>query len=54
MNGIMKIIKKDDIRIISQNFDNLCRITISVRAGYAAEITAAIAEIEGASVIETG
>lgn len=51
MNDVMKIIKKDDISIVSQYFDNLCRMTISVKADYAPDITAKIAEIDGTSLL---
>jgi xaa-pro dipeptidase len=50
MNDVMKIIKKDDITIISQDFDNLCRMKISIRADYAPAITKAIDGIGGTSV----
>lgn len=50
MNDVMKIIKKDDITIISQDFDNLCRMKISIRADYAPSITKAIDGIDGTSV----
>lgn len=50
MNDVMKIIKKDDITIISQDFDNLCRMKISIRADYAPVITKAIDGIDGTSV----
>lgn len=50
MNDVMKIIKKDDITIISQDFDNLCRMKISIRADYAPVITKAIDGIGGTSV----
>ena len=52
MNDVMKIIKKDDITIISQDFDNLCRMTISVRSDHAPDITENIACIDGTSVLE--
>lgn len=39
MNGVMKVIKLMDARIISQTYDNTCSITLSIRKSKATELT---------------
>lgn len=38
MNAVMKIVKEMNLRILSQNFDNTCEISLSVRKGNAIEL----------------
>lgn len=51
MNDVMKIIKGDDIKIIDQQFDNLCKISISIRSDFAPSLTNHIANIDGTSIL---
>ncbi|MEG0010720.1 MAG: YigZ family protein [Muribaculaceae bacterium] len=51
MNDVMKITKGDDIKIISQVFDNLCKMDISIRSDNAPIFTERIAEIDGTSIL---
>lgn len=38
MNGVMKVVKAMEPRIVSQQFDNTCTITLSIRKSLAAEL----------------
>lgn len=38
MNGVMKVIKLMDARILSQTYDNTCSITLSIRKSKATEL----------------
>lgn len=48
MNSVMKIAKSGDVSIVSQQFDNTCRITFRVRQSMIPEIKSRIADIDGA------
>lgn len=52
MNDVMKAIKAPGIKIISQEFDNTCRITISIRSDHAPALKSALSSISGLSVFE--
>lgn len=52
MNDVMKVVKKSDATILSQDFDNTCRMSLSVRADSYAELLARISAIDGTSVVE--
>ena len=45
MNDVMKIVKQPGITTISQQFDNICAMTIAVRSDHAPEITARLTAI---------
>lgn len=47
MNGVMKAVKEEQPRIISQQFDNLCTMTLAVRRGRAAALAAKLRGVEG-------
>lgn len=54
MNNAMKVIKEEHPRIISQNFDNLCTITLSIRTGRADAFEEKFRKIEGANIEKKG
>jgi len=49
MNDVMKAVKSPGILIESQQFDNTCSITISIRADHAPHLRATLANISGVS-----
>lgn len=52
MNSVMRAVKDPEIRIESQEFDNTCRMTLSVRTDRADSMQARLNDIEGTSVID--
>jgi len=52
MNDVMKLIKETEVKVISQDFDNLCRMIIENRADSIPELRTRIENIDGTSVIE--
>lgn len=50
MNGVMKVIKEMEPKVLSQEFDNVCEIRLSIRAGRAKELYARLKKCEGAEV----
>jgi uncharacterized YigZ family protein len=51
MNDVMRLIKNSEMKVVKQEFDNVCKMTIQVNADDAPEIAKKIAEIDGTSVI---
>ncbi len=51
MNGIMKIVKDDNLRIISQKFDMDCEITVRIRKGEAGKLKKKLLKVETAHLI---
>ena len=51
MNDVMKLVKTENLTIISQQFDNLCTMTVQTRADNVAPLTARIADIPGTSIL---
>jgi uncharacterized protein YqgV (UPF0045/DUF77 family) len=51
MNDVMRLIKTGEMKVVKQEFDNVCKMTIQVNADDAPEIAKKIAEIDGTSVI---
>lgn len=47
MNDVMRAVKSPDVKILEQEFDNSCRIKLSLRSDYAAAMTARLADIDG-------
>ena len=47
MNDVMKVVKEEQPRIISQDFDNLCVITMAIRRGRAEVLEKKLRNIEG-------
>lgn len=52
MNGVQRVIKEVSPRIDSQNFDNLCTMTLRVRKSEAPILEARLRKVEGVSVEE--
>lgn len=52
MNDIMKVVKEEQPRIISQNFDNLCRMTLAIRRSRAHSLRGKFANAEGSQIRE--
>jgi uncharacterized YigZ family protein len=46
MNNVMRVIKEEQPRIVSQNFDNLCTMTLAIRKSQAATLVAKITNYE--------
>lgn len=52
MNDIMRIIKEEQPNILSQEFDNLCTIQLSMRESRAEGLLGKLRKVEGASIEE--
>lgn len=52
MNDVMRIIKEEQPNILSQEFDNLCTMRLSIRESRAEGILGKLRKVEGASVEE--
>lgn len=50
MNDVMKVIKDYDLEIISQHFDNDCKISLLVREGVLNEINSKFENLEGVEI----
>ena len=50
INGVMKLIKEMEPNIVSQKFDNVCEITLSIRASKADELMARLGKCNGAQI----
>lgn len=54
MNDVMKIVKADpDARVAAQDFDNTCRLDLSIRADRAQALADRLAAVDGTSLIPT-
>ena len=51
MNDVMKLVKTENLAIISQDFDNICTMTVQTRADNIAPLSRRIADIDGTSII---
>ena len=47
LNGVMRVVKELEPRVLEQNFDNLCRMRLSIRRGRAEELTGRLEKCEG-------
>lgn len=52
MNDVMKIAKRDDVRIVQQTFDNTCRIVLEFQKESADEILGRLLAIDGTSLAD--
>lgn len=52
MNDVMKLVKGGDVKMIDQQFDNTCSMTLQCDADKMPALKARIADIDGTSVIE--
>lgn len=50
MNSVMRLVKDPEVRILAQEFDNSCSMTITVRADNAAALTARLSDIDGVTL----
>ncbi len=50
MNDVMKVVKDEQPRIVSQNFDNVCAITLSIRKGRAEALAGRLEKVEGVAM----
>lgn len=51
MNDVMKLVKTENLNILSQQFDNLCTMTVQTRADNVEPLTKRIADIDGTSIL---
>lgn len=51
MNDIMRVVKEEQPRIISQQFDNLCTMTLAIRRSRAHSLLSKIGNVEGAQIL---
>lgn len=52
MNDVMKLIKSEEVVVLSQEFDNVCNMTIQLRADFVQRIAQKIANLDGTSVLQ--
>lgn len=50
MNDVMKAVKDPMVKIVSQNFDNACEMTVTTRADNAGALTARLLDIDGVTL----
>lgn len=53
MNDVMRIIKEEQPNILSQEFDNLCTMQLSIRESRAEGLLGKLRKVEGASIEES-
>lgn len=51
MNDVMRLAKDPDVRIVAQQFDNTCDITLEIRADRADKLRHRLADIDGTSLV---
>ena len=51
MNDVMKFVKKNNLRVVSQDFDDLCTMSIQANVDDVPMLKDAIAEIDGTSIL---
>lgn len=52
MNDVMKVVKRENLKVIEQEFDNLCKMIIQANLDDIQALKAKIADIDGTSVLE--
>ena len=52
MNDVMKVVKKSDLKVIEQAFDNVCSMTIEADADKVPALRDQFANIDGTSIID--
>ena len=52
MNDVLKVIKGVDLKILNQEFDNDCRMTVSIRSDNASMLVSRLADIDDVRVDE--
>ena len=51
LNDVMKVIKSEDLRIVSQDFDNCCTMTIQLDADKAEPLKKRLTDLGGVSIL---
>ena len=51
MNDVMKVIKSEDLRILSQDFDNCCTMTVQLDADKAEPLKKRLTDLGGVSIL---
>ena len=52
MNDVMKFIKRENLKVIDQKFDNLCEMTIQANLDDIAALKKKISDLDGTSILE--
>ena len=52
MNDVMKLIKRENLKVIDQKFDNLCEMTIQANLDDIAALKKKISDLDGISILE--
>ena len=52
MNDVMRAVKDPEIKVLSQEFDNSCRMAVSIRADYADALRSRLGDIDGVTFEE--
>lgn len=50
MNDVMRALKRSDVEILNQEFDNSCEITLSIRKDHLAALRQTLSNIDGTSI----
>ena len=52
MNDVMKLIKGEHMKVLNQDFNNVCTMTITIRSDWAEDFKKKITDIDGTSIQE--
>ena len=52
MNDVMRLLKKSDVRIIDQAFDNVCSMTVECDADAMPSLRERLTDIDGTSFVD--
>jgi hypothetical protein len=52
MNDVMKLGKNEDLKVLSQDFDSVCKMTLKSDADKMPALCDRISKIDGTSIIE--
>lgn len=52
MNDVMKLIKRENLKVIDQKFDNLCEMTIQANLDDIAALKKKISDLDGTSILK--
>ena len=52
MNDVMKLVKRENLKVTAQDFDNVCKMTIQANLDDILALKGKIADIDGTSLIE--
>ena len=51
LNDVMRVVKEMEPRVPEQSFDNLCRMSLSIRGGRADELAGRLEKVEGLTIL---